>query len=166
MRATLSTWGCWDRAAIALCVAALCLASACCPAETAPAPASAAVVVTNNGGAPIVGPQATACPPDQALLSGRCFSMANTAWMLSTAMPDGHRVFQVDFLPGGRTTSHDPVDTTTDNDEWEQQGTAFRFWFNQRFVVHETTLTNEQQISGTTLNVRGQRWTWSATRVR
>lgn len=148
-----------------LCVISVCAVAACCPATSGPPPVTQGVVVTNNGGGAFV-PQATACPPDQAMLSGRCFSMANTAWQLSTDMPDGHRVFQVDFLPGGQTFSHDPVDTTRGNDEWEQQGSAFRFWFNQRFVVHETTLTNEQQISGTTLNVRGQRWTWSATRVR
>lgn len=144
----------------------VCAIAACCPASQGPPPATGVVVVANNGGGTMMPPPPAACGVDQAFLSGRCFSMANTAWQLSTAMPDGHRVFQVDFLPGGRTTSHDPVDTTTDNDEWEQQGSAFRFWFNSRYVVHETTLTNEQQIQGTTLNVRGQRWTWSATRVR
>lgn len=140
---------------------------ACCPVAAAgPPPASAqTVVVSNTGGGGGLPPPAT-CAPDQAPLSGRCFSMAGTAWQLTTQMPDGLRVFVVEFLPGGRTVSHDPADTTGDNDEWEQRGTSFRFWFNQRYVVHETTLANEQQMSGEALNVRSQRWAWSATRVR
>lgn len=153
------------RSLVVLCVMAMGGIAGCCPAPAGP-PVTQVAAVSNSGGGVMVAPPVMACPPDQAMLSGRCFSMANTAWQLSTAMPDGHRVFQVDFVAGGQTVSHDPVDTTRGNDEWEQQGSSFRFWFNERFVVHETTLTNEQQISGTTLNVRGQRWTWSATRVR
>jgi hypothetical protein len=105
-----------------------------------------------------------ACAKDEALLGTRCVPLDGTRWELTTSMPEGVRVFEIDLEPRGRLRSHDPADQT-DDDEWEVRDGALRFWFNRRYVVHEGARTTEATISGTAENVVHDRWEWFARRV-
>ncbi|MBX7191724.1 MAG: hypothetical protein K1X94_06690 [Sandaracinaceae bacterium] len=105
------------------------------------------------------------CRSDQLVAGGQCISMEGSSWELTTHMPEGTRVFLVDFFPQGRCTSHDPADTT-DDDEWAIEHKALRFWFNQRYVVYEAELDGPTTMHGITHNVTGLSWSWSAVRVR
>ncbi len=108
---------------------------------------------------------ASRCADDALVADGQCVSLAGSAWELTTHMPEGTRVFLVELHPGGRCTSHDPADTT-DDDEWASEAKALRFWFNQRYVVYEAVLDGPTSMHGVTHNVTGLSWSWSAVRVR
>jgi hypothetical protein len=105
-----------------------------------------------------------ACAKDEARLGTRCVPLEGTRWELTTSMPEGVRVFEIDLEPRGRLRSHDPADST-DDDEWEVRDGALRFWFTHRYVVHEGARTTEATISGTAENVVHDRWEWIARRI-
>lgn len=123
---------------------------------------------TNGGGGGVAAAAApsAACGPEELSVRGGCLSMEGTSWELTTHMPEGTRMFLVDFHPGGRCTSHDPADSTPDDDEWAVQDKGFRFWFNHRYVVYEASLDDPRTMHGITHNVTGLSWAWTATRVR
>lgn len=110
-------------------------------------------------------PSQGSCPADTAPLQDGCVSVSGSRWQLTTHMPGGTRVFLVDLHPGGSVTSHDPVDTTEQNDEWSQQGEVVRFWFNDRYVVHTAVLRDASRMEGQAVNVNQTSWSWSAVRV-
>ncbi len=106
------------------------------------------------------------CAADAIAVDGTCLTITGTTWELTTHMPEGTRVFLVDFLPGGRCTSHDPADSTDTNDEWAVESKGLRFWFNERYVVYEVELDDARTMHGITHNVTDLSWGWTATRVR
>lgn len=108
----------------------------------------------------------TRCGADELAASGACVPMSGSTWLLTTHMPEGTRVFEIDLHPGGRCTSHDPNDTTPDDDEWAIESKGLRFWFNQRYVVYEAELDDARAMHGITHNVTDLSWSWSAVRVR
>jgi hypothetical protein len=108
----------------------------------------------------------TRCGADELAVSGACVPMSGSTWLLTTHMPEGTRVFEIDLHPGGRCTSHDPNDTTPDDDEWAMESKGLRFWFNHRYVVYEAELDDARAMHGVTHNVNDLSWSWSAVRVR
>lgn len=108
----------------------------------------------------------TQCAADAVAVDGSCLTITGTTWELTTHMPEGTRVFLVDFLPSGRCTSHDPADQTETNDEWAIEGKGLRFWFNERYVVYEVEMDDARTMHGITHNVNDLSWAWTATRVR
>ena len=106
------------------------------------------------------------CEANEVPVGGVCATIEGTTWELTTHMPEGTRVFLVDFLPGGLCTSHDPADVTTGNDEWAVENKGLRFWFNERYVVYEVTLDDASSMHGITHNVNDLSWPWTARRVR
>lgn len=105
------------------------------------------------------------CGANEVAVGGACAVIEGTTWELTTHMPEGTRVFLVDFHPGGRCTSHDPADSTTENDEWAVESKGLRFWFNERYVVYEVELDDVRTMHGITHNVNDLSWSWSARRV-
>jgi hypothetical protein len=122
--------------------------------------------------APLAGPTARvpqgpeACGAEHVWVQGNCIDLAGSSWEFTTHMPEGTRVFAVDFHPGGKATSHDPADSTPDDDEWSTEGDTVHFWFNRRYVEHVAKLERPMEMQGKALNVVKTTWTWSARRVR
>ena len=106
------------------------------------------------------------CGADELVAAGACVPIAGSTWLLTTHMPEGTRVFEIDLHAGGRCTSHDPNDTTSTDDEWAIESKGLRFWFNQRYVVYEAELDGPHEMHGVTHNVNDLSWPWTAVRVR
>jgi hypothetical protein len=77
---------------------------------------------------------------------------------------DDNDTFAVEFLAGGRVRSHDDADTTPDNDGWAVQGGVLHWWFNDRYVEFIASFDSSDRMRGSAQNVRGLRWSFSATR--
>jgi hypothetical protein len=109
-------------------------------------------------------PGPSGCGVDHVWLGDHCLAIAGSKWEMTTEMPTNDtRTFLIEFEPNGRLVSHDPADST-DDDEWEADGTHLRFWFNQRYVVYDANTTSELEMSGTALNVNDLQWPWAARR--
>jgi hypothetical protein len=152
--------------ACALLVASL---GACPPAPVSEQPPVVAIDVEPAGSAlvqlePEDDPPRRSCDPEDGTLRGGCLELVDSRWELTSHMPEGTRVFVIDLNRGGKLVSHDPHDTT-DDDEWDANGEELRFWFNQRYVVFEAIVVDPDAVSGDTLNINGVRWAWRATRL-
>jgi len=108
----------------------------------------------------------SSCGLTELSFGGGCVPISGSTWLLTTHMPEGTRTFEIDFHPGGRCTSHDPADSTPDDDEWAIEAKGLRFWFNHRYVVYEVELDGPRAMHGITHNVNDLSWAWSAVRVR
>ena len=78
---------------------------------------------------------------------------------------DSNKSYDIEFLAGGIMRTHNPADTTPNNDFWWQNGYTVYWTFNNAYVTYTGNLnTDANYMSGSALNVVGLFWTWTATR--
>jgi hypothetical protein len=122
-------------------------------------------------GGPAIAPEAAAseiddgCGPSGTRLGEGCWSAEGTRWSVAADGPGGAYEFELELLAGGRVRSNDHAASGPGNDEWFQSGPTLRVFLSDRFVEYRAEVTNGTVLVGDAINVRGQRWSWTAQRV-
>jgi len=85
--------------------------------------------------------ESTTCPTNEiATTSGEepgCFDIAGSRWTLSL----GSTPLEIEFADGGTLLSNNPVDLTTDDDGWTQEGATVVMWFDNHATELTATIT-------------------------
>ena len=107
-------------------------------------------------------------PPQRVVFS---YSLIGTTWAFSFAETDRLST-TLDFLQDGRfqqrlTNFEDGVlvDPTPNDDKWEQDGPSVRITYNDGYATAIGNLAWDF-MSGTTSNIKGDTWTWTARRFK
>ncbi|MCZ7683236.1 MAG: hypothetical protein M5U28_32330 [Sandaracinaceae bacterium] len=105
------------------------------------------------------------CGPSATRLGAECWSAAGTRWSVVADGPSGEYTFELELLAAGRARATDDRSASPGSDEWFQDGRLLRVFLADRFVEYRASIENGTVLVGEATNVRGQRWSWSATRL-
>ena len=87
--------------------------------------------------------------------------ITGTRWLYS----DSDKSYDLEFRAGGVLYTHNPADTTPNNDFWSQNGNIVIWTFNNSYVTYTGTLNDTATfMAGSALNIVGTTWSWTATR--
>lgn len=127
-----------------------------------------AILVAGCGAAPASVERATeddGCGATRVRLGAECWSAEGSRWAVFADGPGGAYEFDLELLAAGRVRSTDHAAAGPGADEWFQAGPLLRVFLSDRFVEYRARVTNGTVLVGDAINVRGQRWSWTAQRI-
>jgi hypothetical protein len=94
-----------------------------------------------------------------------CWNPTGSHWQFAAEAPGGALSFEVELMAGGRVRAGDVPNASPAVDEWFVENDELRIFLQNRYVEYRATLHNGTMMIGEAVNVRGDVWAFSATRV-
>lgn len=94
-----------------------------------------------------------------------CWDPTGSRWSVTAQAPSGELTFSLELMAGGRVRATDHATAGPASDEWFVDEGTLRVFLGDRFVEYRAELTNATLLSGEAMNVRGDGWSWRATRA-
>ena len=72
--------------------------------------------------------------------------------------------YTIQFSHTGLLVTSHPLDSTPNNDGWEQKGRKVKFWYNDHYATYEGKIINSSLIKGKATNIENETWQWELRR--